>query len=264
MESCGRQPRLVSYPSGELTLRGHLYRPQGSGPFPAMIWNHGSERDPAPVDELSEFYASAGYVLFAPQRRGHGGSPGEYAIDTVPARARAQSNDAAGYRRKGIELVIELHEAHLQDTVAAVGWLRKQPFVDARRMAMSGVSHGGIQTLLAAEADARPNAYVPFAPAATGWRGNPELQNRLVRATRRARAPIFLLQAENDHSLGPSEVLGAELRQKGPPNRTGVYPAYGQSQASGHGAFALEGTDVWGADVCAFLSQVLQHSPAAA
>jgi imidazolonepropionase-like amidohydrolase len=32
----------VTFPSGEITLYGVLYKPQGTGPFPAVIYNHGS------------------------------------------------------------------------------------------------------------------------------------------------------------------------------------------------------------------------------
>jgi carboxymethylenebutenolidase len=243
----GEIPQLVSFPAGELTLRGYLYEPEGGGPFPAMIWNHGSERDPGSPHELGRFYASAGYVCFCPHRHGHGLSPGEYALGVVPARTRAQ----------GIHALIALHEDYVRDTVAAATWLSGQAFVDSTRLAMSGVSHGGIQTILAAEADAGMAAYVPFAPAAMGWRGNPELQERLLHAVSKARAPMFLLQAENDYSLGPSEILGAELERKGEPNRARVYPPYGPDHASGHGAFACRGMDVWGADVCAFLAGAL-------
>jgi dienelactone hydrolase len=229
-----------------LTLRGFVRRPAGVGPFPAIIWNHGSERLPSPQDELGSFYTSAGFVFLAPHRHGHGCSPGEYALANVTG---------------GIESVIELQEGYLEDTLAAVRWLRDQPFVDSAQMAMSGVSHGGIQTLLAAEAEAGMRAYVPFAPAAMGWRGNPELQERLLRAVKAARAPMFLLQAENDYSLGPSEVLGKELKRKGEPNRARVYPAYGSAPESGHGEFARHGMDVWGGDVRAFLDGVLESSP---
>src|SRR5689334_22293089 len=34
----------VEYPSGQLKLPGLLYKPAGKGPFPAVIWNHGSEK----------------------------------------------------------------------------------------------------------------------------------------------------------------------------------------------------------------------------
>src|SRR4051794_15159355 len=51
----------VSFPSNGLSLRGWLYKPQGDGPLPAVIWNHGSERDPIAHPELGRFYASHGF-----------------------------------------------------------------------------------------------------------------------------------------------------------------------------------------------------------
>jgi len=238
--------RLVSFPSGGRTLRGYLSVPDGTGPHPAVVWNHGSEQYPGSFDELAGFYAGAGYVFFVPHRRGHGHSAGEYAFGTPPPGPRAQA----------VAAITGLLEQALEDTLAAVEWLRRQSFVDAGRMAMSGVSHGGIHALLAAEAGAAMRGYVPFAPAATAWRGNPELQDRLVRAVRTADAPILLVQAENDYSLGPSEVLGSELARKGRPNGARVYPTYGHDAASGHGAFAWRGMDVWGDHVRAFLDEV--------
>ena len=122
---------LVSFRSGGDTLRGYLHRPEGNGPFPAIAWNHGSERSPGPRDELGEFYTSAGYVLFVPHRRGHGRSPGEHLAGALRSRAGTEPRDRI------IAALIELHELHLQDVLAAANWLWRQPFVDASRMAMS-------------------------------------------------------------------------------------------------------------------------------
>jgi hypothetical protein len=36
------QPQKVTFPSGKLMLHGFLYRPVGSGPFPAVLYNHGN------------------------------------------------------------------------------------------------------------------------------------------------------------------------------------------------------------------------------
>jgi len=33
---------IVAFPSGEITLHGVLYKPEGTGPFPAVVYNHGS------------------------------------------------------------------------------------------------------------------------------------------------------------------------------------------------------------------------------
>ncbi|HET9121738.1 MAG TPA: prolyl oligopeptidase family serine peptidase [Solirubrobacterales bacterium] len=250
-------PELVSFPSGNLTLRGFLTRPDGRGPFPAVSWNHGSERQPGSRTSLADFYASSGFVFLEPHRRGHGESPGEHFADGVEARARSETDDPAAFRRRVVELVIELHELQLRDTIAAVDWLRNQPFVDRGGVVVSGASYGGIQTMLAAEADAGAHAYVPFAPAAMAWDSSPALRERLERAVSEAAAPMFLLQAENDYSLGPSEVLGAMLRRKGPPSRSQIYPAFGGTPQDGHSGFACEGMGVWGADVRRFLNEVL-------
>src|ERR1700704_1417393 len=133
MREARAMPELVSFPSGNLTLRGFLHRPAGPGPFPAVSWNHGSERQPGSAGALGDFYTSNGFVLFVPHRRGHGESPGEYFAGEVEPRARAESRDTAEYRRKVVQLVIEMHEVHLHDTIAAVGWLAQQPLVDSGR-----------------------------------------------------------------------------------------------------------------------------------
>ncbi len=247
-------PEPVSIPAGSWTLHGYLYRPRGSGPFPAILWNHGSERRPDSYPRLGAFYAGAGYALLIPHRHGHGRSPGPYELDEVAARTREAP------RGELVDSVIAIHERYLEDVVAAAEWLAERAFVDRTRIAMSGVSHGGVQTLLAAEVDAGMRAYVLFAPAAIGWDGNPELQRRLTRAVRAAASPIFLLQAQNDFSLGPSDVLGPELRQKGAPNRARVYPPHGEGEGAGHGGFAVAGTEVWGGDVRAFLDEALGTS----
>jgi dienelactone hydrolase len=229
-----------------------VHLPDGDGPFPGVMWNHGSEREPGSQDELGDFYTSAGYALFVPHRRGHGRSPGEHFEDTLGPQLLRMP------RASAIEALIALHERQLQDTLDALDWLTSQPFVDRARVAVSGVSHGGIQTLLAAEAGAPARAYVPFAPGATGWEGNPELHSRLLLAVERSRAPIFLLQSANDHSLGPSKILGEALAKKQGLNRARVYPAYGETPNAGHGSFACSGSDVWGADVLPFLSAALE------
>lgn len=33
---------IVAFPSGAITLHGVLYKPEGTGPFPAVVYNHGS------------------------------------------------------------------------------------------------------------------------------------------------------------------------------------------------------------------------------
>ena len=146
-----------------------------------------------------------------------------------------------------------MQQAEVEDVVAALNYLRARPFVDATRVAMSGCSYGGIQTLLAGERDLPLRALVPFAPAAMSWDQNVPLQDLLIHAVDLAKAPIFLVQAENDYSLSPSRVLNKEAKKMKKKFDAKIYPAFGQSHQDGHGAFCSSATDVWGNDVLAFL-----------
>ena len=250
----------VSFPSNGLQLRGWIYKPEGDGPFPAIIWNHGSEKNPVRHPELGMFYTQHGYVLFLPVRHGHDGSPGVYIQDALKQFAASRKSRQAVERK-----AVELHELYNGDVGAAVAWLKKQPFVDSNRVAVTGVSYGGIQTLLAAEKNLGLRAAIPFAPGAMSW-ANMELEQREIAAARDAKVPLFLLQAQNDYSIGPSETLGPIIRKKGGFNRAKLYPPFGTTHAEGHGGFACweEGIAVWGNDVIDFLNATGMGNPVAA
>jgi dienelactone hydrolase len=241
------QPELVSLegPNGE--LHGFLYKPSGDGPFPAILWNHGSEKLPGWQPDLAEFFTSNGFVFFLPHRSGQGRSPGTYVMDQMASARAAPSAD---------RLTVQVHEHANRDVVAASAWLVKQPFVDAKRVAMVGCSFGGIQTLLSAERGLGFNAFIAFAPAALSW-ANAPLRARLKVAVSNAKAPVFILQAANDFSTEPTEVLGPEAVKNGGEAR--LYPAFGGSAQDGHWAFATlkSGTSVWGDDVLGFLRRSL-------
>ncbi len=249
------EPQLVSFSRGDLTLQGWLFKPEGNGPFPAVVYNHGSEKMPSSFPTLGKFWTDKGYVFFVPHRQGHGRSPGEYIVD-LQDQFSAKEKDAERVRK----YIIGLHERFNADVVAAVVWLKQQPYVNTNRMIMSGISYGGIQTVLSAEKDLGLKAYVAFSPAAMSWQGNPLLRERLLQAVKHARAPMFLLQAKNDYDLGPSELLGKELKRQGAPNRAKLYPVFGDKDnpKDGHGGFAVRGSDIWGADVMAFLDAVMK------
>jgi len=247
-------PRLVSFPSGDLTLRGFLYKPEGEGPFPAIIWNHGSEKLPGQQPDLARFYTKQGFVFFLPHRHGQGRSPGAYIQDLIEKYAATEKN-----RTLVDKQMVKLQEEYNQDVVAAVEWLKGQSFVDQQRLVMSGCSYGGIQTLLAAEKGLGVRAFVPFAPAAKSW-ANTELRKRLLEAVRDAKAPLFLIQAHNDFGLGPSEVLGPVIKRKGPPNQAKVYPPYGTTPQEGHYDFATKesGIAIWESYVLDFFRAVIR------
>jgi carboxymethylenebutenolidase len=237
------KPEEVVFPSGGRELHGFVWKPEGSGPFPAVVWNHGSEKLPGSQPALAKFYTEHSYVFFVPHRRGQGRSPGEYIQDLV---AQAPPGERA-WR------MVELQQAEVEDVIAALNYLRSQPFVDSARMAVSGCSYGGIQTLLTGERDLGVKALIPFAPGAMSWEQNVPLQDLLVRAVDLAKAPVFLIQAENDYSLAPSQVLSKEANKKKKDFQSKIYPRFGSSHQDGHWGFCSSATDVWGNDVLAFL-----------
>jgi len=236
-------PEEVVFPSAGLQLHGFLWKPEGTGPFAAMLWNHGSEKLPGSEPALAKFYTEHSYVFFVPHRRGQGRSPGAYIQDLMmaaPPGERAQR-------------MVDLQEAEVEDVVAALAYLRSLAFVDGTRIAVSGCSYGGIQTLLVGERELGVKALIPFAPGAMSWENNMALRDRLMRAVDSAKAPIFLIQAENDFDLGPSRELSKEAAKKKKDFQSKVYPPFGKSHHEGHGGFCTTATDVWGNDVLAFL-----------
>src|SRR5438067_13354192 len=83
----------VTFPSGNLTLKGVLFKPEGAGPFPAVVYNHGSAAgmlsDEA-FDALGPIFVCHRWVFFGPYRRGQGLSAqaGPYIGDEIDKAKR--------------------------------------------------------------------------------------------------------------------------------------------------------------------------------
>jgi dienelactone hydrolase len=248
---------IVSFVSGPRTLKGYLYRPPGKGPFPAIIWNHGSEPKPTDQPDLGAHYTSMGYVFFVPHRRGQGLSPGPYIRDQISAFWET-SDDAHAAAANSVRLL----EDQNADVVAALDWLKGQPFVDKSHIFMSGCSFGGIQTLLSAEKGLGLRGAIAFAPGAMSW-DLTELADRLIEAAHNAKVPVFILQAGNDYSVQPCQVLGPIIGNHGGVSRAKIYPNFGDANdhRSGHMGFAIkaDGIERWANDVAEFMRACLQE-----
>jgi len=231
------------YLSGNQTLVGCIYRPTGSGPFPAVVFNQnstGSLNQSGPVDPfpaLAKIFTQKGYVLFVPGRHELGESENDKKKDT----------DAS---------IMHRHEAHAANIIAAVAWVKAQHDVDDRRVAVIGDNAGAASTLFTVNKGLNVRAVVVFSPATRKLGSNYALQSRLKHAVEKCTAPIFLIQPENDLNLLPKAILGPVLETKGTLNQTKVYPAYGDAAADAQ-RFMLEGYAVWQRDVMTFLSQAV-------
>ncbi len=213
----------VTYSTGP-ALSGRLCKPQGPGPFPAVIFHHGGLGTiigGAP-EKTCEALSEAGYVGFAPIRR----------------------------------LTRPLY-GHLDDVGAALDYIKSVPGVDASRIGLIGFSRGAMLAYQFAAGRGDIKALVLMA-AAGGRRGDGLTS---VDAGSVA-APILMLVAENDTgsrtSMGGDvkshmTELAALLQAAGREHRMIIYPSHG---SDGHQLFFDVGA-YW-PDVTAFLDSHLK------
>jgi dienelactone hydrolase len=244
-------PVEVTFSSGNLVLHGFLYKPEGKGPFPAVLWNHGSERRPGWLPELAPLFLAKGYVLFIPHRRGQGRSPGKYIMDLLD-----RANQSLGPQARSRKLV-ELMELHFEDQLAALSYLKGLPEVDPQHIAVAGCSFGGIQTVLMAERGLGVRVAVDFAGAAQNWEHAPDLRERMLRAVRQAQIPIFFIQAKNDYDISPSRDLAAAMQKSNKPHAIQIFDPFGKSNQDAH-EFCVHGGEIWSPQAFSFLAQSMQ------
>jgi carboxymethylenebutenolidase len=248
--------------SGSLELRALLRRPKGSGPFPAVLFNHGSghatntpsgrfdqQQRETQAMTLGPVFARHGYVFLFLFRRGAGLSAGQgtYSGDRMDSAFAAGGQDARN--RVQVEM-LETDES--SDAIAGLAFLRARPEVDPRRVAVAGHSFGGSLTLLIAERDSTLRAAIDFAGAANSWVGSPPLRERLLRAVARTTVPVFLIHAANDYSIAPGTSLAAAMDRAGTPHRIKIYPPVGRTRHEGH-SFVYLNVAAWEPDVFTFL-----------
>lgn len=124
--------REVSFKNGSVNLKGTLYIPKGEGPFPAVVFVHGSGPETRGNSSYSaKWFASIGYVALAYDKRGSGESDGE-----EKEWKRFSFNDLA------------------EDVLAAVNFLATQEEVDKTKIGIHAASQGGwIAPLAASKTD---------------------------------------------------------------------------------------------------------------
>ena len=89
----------MTFQSEGITLHGLLYKPAGSAPFPAVLYNHGSAPgmlSSEAFEAIAPVYLNRGWVFFAPYRRGQGlsASAGRFIGSEITAARREGLNRA--------------------------------------------------------------------------------------------------------------------------------------------------------------------------
>jgi dienelactone hydrolase len=250
------EPKIVHFKSAAIELSGELFLPKGKGPFPAVLYNHGSA--PGMLNSqaskaMAPLYTKKGWIFFMPYRRGQGlsSNAGNYIGDEMENAFKA-----GGEKASAEKMIALLSGDHLADQLAALRWLRGQKFVQKDRVAVAGNSFGGIETVFGISKESYCAAVVASGGAET-WAKAPSLQTLMKESVRNANAPIFFFQAENDFDTSPSQVLSNEMKAAGKRYEVKIYPAFGKTPKDGH-AFAYAGSSVWFDDVFKFLNMHCQ------
>ena len=149
----------------ELVIR----RPFASGPYPTLVFNHGSTgsgdkpalfRRTVASASVANFFNDLGWMVVFPQRRGRGKSGGTY--------DEGFKLDRSGYACEP-ELSLPGVDRAIEDLDAAMDHLRARSDVDTGQMLIAGVSRGGV--LAIAYAGERPNVFKGAINFNGGWLG---------------------------------------------------------------------------------------------
>jgi uncharacterized protein len=157
----------VTFRSGDVILAGTLTKPVNHGPHPAVVMVHGS----GPVarhefQPLTEFFASFGLAVLAYDKRGVGGSSGQWQSTPYPELA--------------------------EDALAGLNYLRSRPDILSDQTGMWGLSQGGWLVPLAASV----SKVVAFIITVSGPGVNP-IQQEIWRVEHMLRLDGFSLNVIN-------------------------------------------------------------------
>ena len=203
-------------------------RPEGKGPYPTVIYNHGLVVDMFGIggaaakgynlDGICRALAADGFLTFTPIRRSG---------------------------RRDIP-------AHKEEVSQAVDYVKRQPDVDLSRIALMGFSRGGLLTLMVGVERSDLKALLILAPA-PGGRGDFQ---EAVKSVPLLNAPVLLLVEAGDGTdiLGNYDMLEQALRAHGKEVRSILY-----NRGGGHHLFY--DVDYYWPDVRDFLREKLGGVP---
>jgi dienelactone hydrolase len=234
-----------------------LYTPPGLGPFPTVMFNHGSTgngTDSSLFDDVftnetvARAFADAGWLVAFPQRRGRGGSDGLY-----------DEGFTANRRGYSCEETVALAGAGraLADLDAAVDYLRRRADVDTTRMLVAGTSRGGILSI--AHSARRPGVYLGAINFVGGWLGEgcgdyAKVNRTLFEQGASFPRPSLWLYAFNDSFYGIAHSR-ASFDAFSAAGGLGVFRTYTRA-AGRNGHFLINDQALWGADLQRYIGQV--------
>ena len=236
-----RKPGLFA-----IDLETTIYKPDGEGPFPVAVLNHGkASGDPRfqgryrPV-QPARYFLQRGYAVVVPMRQGFSRSGGSY----IGGGCNVESNG----------------RVQAEDVKAVLDYLVDQPWVDKQRMLVLGQSHGGWTTL----AFGRLNypgvlGLVNFAgglsqPECPNWKE--ALATGAASYARGTRMPSLWFYGDNDSFFDPP-TFHAMFDQYNAAGGRARLVAFGNFGADAHALFGSRaGAAIWQPELTAFLASI--------
>lgn len=168
---CPEKPEL--FPVHEIRLKGLLYRPEGSGPFPAAVLLHGCSGITSHLYWWAQTLQDWGYVALI--------------VDSFGPRSILEVCSKPLYYKA------HPHYKRMPDVYAAKAYLKSLPFVHADRIAVIGWSHGASTALFSVD-DRSLDGRVESSPFGAAIAFYPRCEHRIYESN----APLLVLIGEED------------------------------------------------------------------
>ena len=238
--------RIAKPESPEIELETTIYKPEGEGPFPLAILNHGkSKGNPKlqaryrPKVPIS-YFLQRGYVVMLPMRQGFSNSGGTF---------RYSKCDPGTH---GVE--------QAQDIKTVLDYAIAQPYIDKNNIVLVGQSHGGLSALAAGTFNyPGVKGILNFAGGLREMNCNiweSTLINAVTAYGKAVKVPSLWFYGDND-SYFPPQLWRAmyEGYRAGGSNTRLV--AFGKFANDAHSLFSSrKGESIWGPETSAFLAQL--------
>lgn len=232
---------------GTVQLETTIYKPEGQGPFPLVVINHGKETGPSGLQRrftagwASRFFLERGYVVFLPMRTGFSKSTGSY----VGGECNVESNG----------------RVQAEDVAATVTYAHTLDYVDRKQTLVVGQSHGGWTTLAygASKPDPSVKGLVNFAgglrqTSCSGWELN--LAKAAANFAKDTSIPSLWLYGDND-SFFTKQTYSEMFTRYSKVNPNAQLVEFGVFGEDAHGLFThKDGRAVWGPYLEKFMMQL--------
>ncbi|MEA2107815.1 MAG: dienelactone hydrolase family protein [Pseudomonadota bacterium] len=198
----------VAIKSGEVTIPGFFCRPVGKGPFPALIFFHGTDGFQPTHRKLAIDLAHEGYAVLVPEWFGR----------KVPWRLSWDMLPSADLRAMGL-------------------WLRELQEVDGKRLGLMGASRGGGLALYAGSVIPAVRAVVNYS-GLTCWSEGMDSFRRLplnpddhLDFFKRVSCPLLSFHGDRDTIVGVENtlLLDQTCRRFGIEHHYTIYPGVDHS-----------------------------------